>query len=530
MKICNRWYVLSVLTLVYMVNFIDRQLITILAPYIKSDLQISDAQLGLLYGTTFALFYGLFGIPLARLADSWNRVNTISLSVAFWSMMTAVSGMASNFSQLGLARVGVGVGEAGSGPAAASLMADYFSTEQRATAFSLYATGIYIGGGLSLILGGGIVAWWQGSFDGATGAPFGLAGWQAAFILVGMPGLLLAALVYLTIPEPARTGSSIGMPPETSGPFRRVLSEVASMFPPTSVLHLRRRGGVPSARINVLILIACIIAASAATLATDQLPGSSRRVIAVLGSVELTSNAIQWFTIAIGAYATVSWMQALRFKNPEAHRLIISSPCFVALTLCGAFIGIAMYSVNAFNFVYAVRYLGFGPEAGLRLGVIATIAGMIGSAMGGIWGDKLKLRHPAGRLYLLMFNFLLFGIATAVQYTTSSSAVFYAAFATSTFFLTSWSGLAIATGQDLLLPHTRGTGYAFQQLGCNIIALGLGPYCVGLISDATGDLRSAILTILITVPLVLGSLAFIARRISDVEASLALRAQPALAG
>jgi len=527
MKIRNPWYILAVLTIVYMFNFIDRQLITILAPYIKLDLKISDAQLGLLYGTAFALFYGLFGIPLARLADSWNRVSTMSLSLAFWSAMTALSGTASNFNQLGTARVGVGVGEAGSGPASASILADHFPTSRRATAFSLFAAGQYIGAGLSLVLGGGIVAWWQGRFGAAAAAPFGLVGWQAAFILVGLPGLLLAALVYATIPEPARIESMTGTRKATRGPFRSVLSELGSMIPPFSILNLYRRGGMALARGNLGLLLACMVAAVLATVATDNLPGSSRRVIAVVGSVELTSNALQWTTIAIAVYATLSWMRALRFRDAEAHRFITGSPSFMALTLCGAFIGIAMYSVNAFNFVYAVRYLHFGPEAGLRLGAIAAVVGTIGSSMAGVWGDKLKRRSPAGRLYLLMFNFSMFGAALVIQFTTSSPTVYYAAFATSTFFVTSWSGLVIATGQDLLLPQIRGTGYAFQQLGCTIIALGLGPYGVGLISDATGDLRFAILTVLVTVPLVLFTLVFLARRIGAVEAGLAGVAQPA---
>ena len=127
MKGLYRWYVLGVLMFVNVFNFVDRQLLTVLAPYIKADLIISDAELGLLFGTTFALFYGLFGIPLARLADGWSRSRTVATGVIFWSLMTMASGLANSFVQLAGARVGVGVGEASASPAAASLLGDYFS-------------------------------------------------------------------------------------------------------------------------------------------------------------------------------------------------------------------------------------------------------------------------------------------------------------------------------------------------------------------------------------------------------------------
>ena len=190
-----RWYVLAVLVTVYAFGYVDRQIVTVLAPYLKADLGITDAQLGLLYGTTFALFYGLFGIPLARIADGWSRVKTLALGLSFWSMMTTLSGMAGNFVQLGAARIGVGVGEASSTPAAVSLLCDYFERDKRATVLGLYSVGVYIGAGVSLMIGGGVVAFWQDHFGAANPAPFGLSGWQAAFMAVGVPGLLLGPFV-----------------------------------------------------------------------------------------------------------------------------------------------------------------------------------------------------------------------------------------------------------------------------------------------------------------------------------------------
>ncbi|MCA3255181.1 MAG: MFS transporter, partial [Alphaproteobacteria bacterium] len=120
------WYVLGVLVLVYVVNFVDRQIIAILAEDIKRDLGVTDTELGFLYGTAFAVFYALFGIPLGRLADNWVRTRLLSLGLTLWSSMTAISGFATNFTQLSLARVGVGVGEASAGPSAFSMLSDWF--------------------------------------------------------------------------------------------------------------------------------------------------------------------------------------------------------------------------------------------------------------------------------------------------------------------------------------------------------------------------------------------------------------------
>jgi MFS family permease len=130
-------YVLAVLVVVYVFNFIDRQILSILAEHIKADLGVTDAQMGFLYGTAFAVFYAVFGIPLGRLADVWDRRRLIAWGLAAWSAMTALSGLARNFPQLALARFGVGVGEASASPAAYSLLSDYFPRARRATALAI---------------------------------------------------------------------------------------------------------------------------------------------------------------------------------------------------------------------------------------------------------------------------------------------------------------------------------------------------------------------------------------------------------
>jgi MFS family permease len=185
------WYALFVLVIVYVINFVDRQLLTILAVDIKHDLDITDAQFGFLYGTAFGVFYALFGIPLGKLADRVSRTWLLATGLTLWSTMTALSGLSRNFWQLGAARIGVGVGEATAGPCSYSLLSDYFPANRRATAIAIFSSGIYMGGGLSLYIGTTIAGGWNASFpEGAR--PFGLAGWQAAFLAVGLPGLLMA--------------------------------------------------------------------------------------------------------------------------------------------------------------------------------------------------------------------------------------------------------------------------------------------------------------------------------------------------
>ena len=199
------WYVVGVLTLVYIFSFIDRQILNLLVRPIRRDLGITDFQMSLLMGFTFALFYTFFGIPLGRLADSRSRRTIIAAGFTVWSMMTAACGLAKNFLQMLLLRMGVGVGEAALSPAAYSIITDYFPPKRRATAISVYSMGIYIGSGIAFIVGG-IVAGvasaqetWYLPLVGATRP------WQVVFFIVGLPGVLLALLMY-TVREPVRRG------------------------------------------------------------------------------------------------------------------------------------------------------------------------------------------------------------------------------------------------------------------------------------------------------------------------------------
>ena len=233
------WYVLGVLVVVYILNFIDRQILSILAVDIKADLGLTDGDMGFLGGAAFAVFYALFGIPLGRLADNWSRVKLLSIGLALWSIMTALSGFARNQAQLTVARMGVGVGEATASPTAYSLISDYFPKRQRATALAIYSSGLYIGGGVSLFIGALIVKGWNDAYPG--GGPMGLVGWQAAFLAVGIPGLLVALWV-ATLREPIR-GAMDGVPTaKTPAPFRTFVSDLSMIVPPFTIFGAWQRG------------------------------------------------------------------------------------------------------------------------------------------------------------------------------------------------------------------------------------------------------------------------------------------------
>ncbi|MEZ5998152.1 MAG: MFS transporter [Hyphomonas sp.] len=187
--VAGRAYVLALLTLVYTFNHIDRQILVILLEPIKADLKLDDTQLGMLTGLAFALFYATLGIPIAMWADRGDRRTIISLALAIWSGMTALSGLAQNYWHLLLARMGVGVGEAGGTPPATSIISDLYPPKDRATALGVYTTGIGLGILAGFIIGGYVYELW---------------GWRAAFFLAGVPGILLALLVRFTLKEPAR--------------------------------------------------------------------------------------------------------------------------------------------------------------------------------------------------------------------------------------------------------------------------------------------------------------------------------------
>ena len=202
------WCVIALLTVVNMFSVMDRMALSILAPSIKTDLQLSDAQLGLLAGLAFSLFYAICAIPIARWADRGNRRDLIAIALVIWSVMTALSGVARNFWHLFGARVGIGAGEAGCTPTAHSMICDYVPLAQRAGVFAIHNFGTYAG-----MMAGMVVAGWLGE----------TIGWRWTFVALGLPGIALALVVRLTVHEPTRGYFDGGRDQKTFLPLAKVI-------------------------------------------------------------------------------------------------------------------------------------------------------------------------------------------------------------------------------------------------------------------------------------------------------------------
>ena len=465
-------YVLGVLVLVYVLNFLDRQIPAILAERIQADLKVSDAQLGYLYGTAFAVFYALFGLPLGRLADVWDRRRLIAIGLALWSLMTVASGFARSFAQLALARVGVGIGEASATPAAYSLLSDYFPPRQRATVLAVYSSGIYIGSGLGLFLGGVIVDGWETAYPLGS-APLGLRGWQAAFVAVGLPGLLLAVWTS-TLREPAR-GQSDGLlsAPEPR-PWRAFLAELGSVLPPFSLLRLHSLGARPGALAKNLA-VATGLCALAWPLA------------------RLFGTPAQWWSLAVGAYAAVSWAQSLWLRDRPSATLFFGTPALRNACLGFGFLSFSGYALGFWLPSFFVRLHGLPvAEVGLVYGGAAAAGGFLGVTLGGLAADRWRRRAAGGRLYVGLLNATLpipLGLATLWS---DDAAVAYAMSLPLSAAAALWLGPGASTVQDLVLPRMRSLASAAFLLVVTLIGLCLGPYSVGRLSVATGDLRVAL--------------------------------------
>lgn len=504
------WYVLSVLVVVYILNFIDRQILSILAVDIKADLRLTDADMGFLGGAAFAVFYALFGIPLGRLADNWSRVKLLSIGLALWSTMTALSGFARDQITLTFARMGVGVGEATASPTAYSLISDYFPKKQRATALAIYSSGLYIGGGVSLFIGALIVKAWNDAYPG--GGPLDLVGWQAAFLAVGIPGLLVALWV-ATLREPLRGAMDGVASPSSPAPFRQFAQDLSTIVPPFTLIGAWQRG---PAALAINIGFAAAIAAFAWWM------------------IELTGNLPQWSAVGLGYYAVFSWACTLRARDSATFRLIWGTPAFICTTLGYGMVSLAAYALAFWSAPYAEIVLGLPKqELAFWLGANGAISGFVGVILGGRLADALRAKNPAGRILMIIFGVVAPIIPIWIGYTTDNSTLFYVMNFLAGMFGATALGAAAATTQDLVLPRMRGTATAAFFLGTTLVGLSFGPYMVGQISDLAGtivdgkpvgDLRTGILSLIGVAPIALVLLLYAYRAVPQAEATIVERA------
>lgn len=370
----GRYYTLVVLTLVYSFNLIDRQLLAILQESIKLDLQVSDSQLGLLTGFAFALFYVTAGIPLARWADVGNRRNIVALSLFVWSFMTAISGLMQSYLQLLLARIGVGIGEAGGSPPSHSIISDIFPPERRATALGFYSAGVSIGILFGFLLGG-----WLNEFFG----------WRVAFVVMGVPGIVLAMIVRFTLREPERGLSER----RTASQDRPTVAEVLGLlWSSRSFRHLAFAGALGAFASYAVSIWSASFMIRSYQMSTGELGSWLALIIGVCGAIgvfgggaladRLAQRDVRWYVwlLAISGLVAAPFSVAVYsvFDKYTSLGLMvlpaIQSNAFVGITLAlsHGLVGLKMRATTSaiLFFIFNLIGLGLGPWL---IGVVSDI-------------------------------------------------------------------------------------------------------------------------------------------------------------
>lgn len=386
----SSWYALGVLTLITSCHFLDRTVVSIIIEPIRKEFSLTDQQLGLLTGLAYGLTFAVVCIPLGTLVDRVNRRNLLTAIVLIWSGFTVLAGFAANFSQLLLARMGVGAAEAGGSPNSMSIISDLFPPRQRSTAIGIFFTSTAIGGGMSALIGSYVA---------------GVYGWRAAFMIAGVPGLIFGLLFFLTVKEPKRGGMD---------PI------VARALPTPGIGETLRFLWGQKAVVHLFIAMPLVVGA-------------------------LSANG--------------AWLVAFLMRS---HGMDIKQAAIVT--------GIA-----------------FGPFSS------------IGSLLGGLLGDRLGHKGGYRRVGFAGFAALL-GVplllgATLTENPTVAIVLFFGV--AICYFTTIPPAFASLVG--LAKPRMRGITLSFIQVVTNLIGYGVGPYLVGVVSDAYGgpqSLRKALVTVL----------------------------------
>ena len=378
----------------------------------------------------------------------------------------------------------------------------------RATVIAIYSSGIYIGAGLGLLIGGQIVARWNGAYPVAADAPFGLAGWQAAYLAVGLPGLLLAVWVRM-LREPVR-GAIDGIRSEPEAhPFRAFFFELRSVLPPFTVFHLWREGaGARGVVVN--LVVAALITGLA------------------LWLTHLTDDAAQWSALGVGLYAAASWMQALGLRDRPTAALIFGSPSLRYAALGFSFLAFAGYGIGGWTPIFFMRVHDQPSDTvGTIVGVTAAVAGFVGVMLGGFFADWLRGRSPVGRLYVGVLTALAPAPFVLWMLHTESLLTAYVLNFPVSVLAAMWLGAGGSTVQDLVLPRMRAVASAFYLLVITFVGLALGPYTVGRLSDLLGDLPQAMSLALLAGLVACVFLALAMRHLERDEQTLRARARAA---
>jgi MFS family permease len=469
------WYALALVALTNAMSLLDRQILAILAPAIKKDLAIGDAEMGLLYGTVFALFYALFSLPVGRLADGWVRTRLLGISIAFWSAATALGGLAGSFATLALSRLGVGIGEAATQPAGTSLIYDYWPKPRRGFVMAVLASAIALGLGGSLVLGGVAAQAWTERYAG-TVAPFGLKGWQFAFLVASAPGFVLA-LFLLRLREPER-GVMDGLPSAPDPrPFAASLELLGSVLPGLHWIGMIRRGGDRGTVLRNLAGLAAIVA-----------------LMVVLTRVSMAVSPRPPFVIAglaINPHAAMDRdrLRRVRDRQSGAGDAAVRSagaPRHHAIAHADhgdrgrhAAVGDQLWHDGVQPHVPDPELCLSMRETALQFGMVSAGMGIVGPMLWGPLSDRLHRRYPGGgRAGVALFAMAVSPLLSFWVYT-AGGGTFYGRFVLYSLVLTGWMPPLYAILYDQVLPRMRGLTASLYLLAMTILGMGIGPIWSG---------------------------------------------------
>ena len=519
------WYALFLVSSGQGLSLLDRQILSILAPSISRDLGIGDAEIGLLYGTLFALFYALFSLPLGRLVDGWIRTRLLAICILMWSLATGMAAFAQSFAVLAISRLGVGIGEGAAQPGANSIIFDTFPRHLRGTAMAAMGIATALGLGLSMALGGFVAQWWDGRYPSGD-APLGFSGWQFAFLVAALPGILLAWALF-RMKEPVRGGMD-GIPPrEDPHPFKASAAVLGAVTPGANWVSLwNREAGRKQWTIN-LVGFALIVAVCWTMTQVSQ-AFSPRPPIEALG-LNLDPHVLQWFVVGFGAFVVLNLFQSLKLTDRPTYNVMFS-PSLLLLFVVGGLQTSINYGVMGFTPSFLIREYGLDQATtGLQFGLLAAALGVLGPIIAGPLSDFLTVRMGAkGRVWLTLASLGIspfFGIWT---FSAADPFSFYVRFSIYSLILTLWLPPIYSLYYDLVLPRMRGIASSTYIIVSTLLGLGMGPYFVGIVSDRNGgDLGQAIISINIVAPVIAVILIYVLFRINRDEASVLDRARAA---
>lgn len=517
------WYALTLVSAAQAMSLLDRQILSILANDIRADLDIGNAEIGLLYGTVFALFYALFSLPLGRLVDGWVRTRLLAICLAGWSFFAGLSAFASGFALLAISRLGVGIGEGATQPAANSIIFDALPKSRRGVGMAGLGVGLALGLGLSMALGGIVAQWWNGLYPDGN-APFGFSGWQFAFIVAALPGFPLAWLLY-RLKEPVRGGMDGIVTQPDPAPFKASADVLGSVVPGSNWFYLwRRQAGAAQWLTNIAgLALILLVAYGLVQLAQDFSP----RPALVIWGASLDPHWMQWGVAAFGAFVILNLFQSFKLNDPAAYRVILS-PSLILLMMVGGLQSAVNYGVMAFTPSMLIGQFGLSQaEAGIQFGLLAAALGVAGPFAAGPLSDWLTARMGGlGMVWLVLLSLAISPLFGIWAYSAETVMDFYIRFSIYSLILTLWLPPAYALMLGLVLPRMRGITFSTYMIIQTLLGLGVGPYLVGMVADQNGgDLAEAIISVNVVGPFIALLLVVVLLRYRRDEASILERAR-----